>query len=120
MAKPQHFMIVWKTTDSKYQFVEGSDIASACNNAGIGGGAISAIDYHANITKFVNSKAMQKALLEAQAFPDGYFWKRETCAKLEHLGVGDVLIKIEKDGMGTGWKIGPAGIALLNHFCKEN
>ena len=92
----------------------------ACNNAGIGHGAISAIDYHAEVTTFVNSKAMQKALREVADYGEhGYYWKRETCAKLAKLGCKDVLLD-HKDSQGnTGWKIGPAGIALLNKFCKE-
>lgn len=125
MAKPRHFMIVWKTTQQKYQFVKGTDIADACNNAGIGHGALSAIDYHADITIFANSKTMQKALREVADYGEhGYFWKRETCAKLARLGCKDVLVEIEGNkevpgGSIKGWKIGPAGIALLNHFCKD-
>jgi hypothetical protein len=125
MAKPRHFMIVWRTTNSKYEFYQGTDIADACNNAGIGHGALSAIDYHADITTFVNSKTMQKALREVADYGEhGYFWKRETCAKLARLGCKDVLIEIEGNkavpgGSLKGWKIGPAGIALLNHFCKD-
>ena len=120
MAKIKHYMIVWRTENSKYQFVTGTDVADGCNNAGIGHGAISAIDYHAEVTTFVNSKAMQKALREVADYGEhGYYWKRETCAKLAKLGCKDVLLD-HKDSQGnTGWKIGPAGIALLNKFCKE-
>lgn len=122
MAKIKHFMIVWRTTNSKYEFYKGTDIADACNNAGIGHGAISAIDYHAEVTAFVNSKAMQKTLREVADFGEhGYYWKQETCAKLAKLGCNDVLVEYSVTPQSTkGWKIGPAGIALLNHFCKEN
>jgi hypothetical protein len=125
VAKIKHFMVVWKTITSKYEFYKGTDIADACNNAGIGHGAIGAIDYHADITAFVNSKTMQKALREVADYGEhGYFWKRETCAKLARLGANDVLIEIPGDkavpgGSVKGWKVGPAGIALLNKFCKE-
>ena len=119
MARDKHFMIVWKTENSKYEFYKGTDIADACNNAGIGHGAISAIEYHAEVTAFVNSKAMQKTLREVADYGEhGYFWKRETCAKLAKLGANDVLV-VHKDPQNiVGWKIGPAGIALLNKFCK--
>jgi hypothetical protein len=119
-TKTKHFMIVWRTTTSKYQFVSGPTVEDACNQAGIGGGAVGAIDYYSDITAFVNSAAMQKALREVVGYGEhGYYWKRETCAKLARLGCKDVLVDHVDAHGDKGWKIGPAGVAMLDHYCKE-
>lgn len=43
--EPKEFTLFWRTGDS--QIVKGGTISEACNNAGIGGGAIRALDFHA-------------------------------------------------------------------------
>lgn len=49
-ATPKKFRIFWTTKDKEgnqeYTDVEGLDIVDACRRAGIGGGAVSAIDYY--------------------------------------------------------------------------
>jgi len=43
--KLKEFTLFWLTGDS--QIVTGTDIADAMNNAGIGNGALRALDFHA-------------------------------------------------------------------------
>lgn len=46
--KTKRFLLFWRS-DVKAQLVEGSNIADACNNAGIGAGALPALDWHAEL-----------------------------------------------------------------------
>ena len=45
--KPKKFRLHWKTGNP--QIVTGHSIEEACNNAGIGGGAIAALDYYEEV-----------------------------------------------------------------------
>lgn len=45
--KIQKFTLFWLTGNS--EIVEGIDIANAMNNAGIGNGALRALDFHAKV-----------------------------------------------------------------------
>ncbi len=83
--KVNTYLIVWRITSSKYQIVTGPDKASAFNNAGIGGGALGAVDYVCDVTKFFNSKVMQKALVEVKEYVAPFYWKRETIAQIRKM-----------------------------------
>ena len=122
MAKDKTFLLIWRTTTSKYQIVTGRDIAEACNNAGIGGGAIRALDYYADISKIPNGKSLQKVMREIKEYEHhGYYWKRETCAKIAKL-CDAILAECQHPGLTTpykGWKPGPAFDIVYTKFCKE-
>jgi len=116
MAKKKIFLLTWKTTTSKYQIVKGDDIADACNNAGIGHGAITALDLYVDVTVFFRGGTLLKCLKYISEWDEkgGYWWRRETCVKLERQFLVDGFFKPEDTGKTyKGWKINDAGRYLL-------
>lgn len=110
--KSRYFLLVWKTTDRKYQLVTGPDIADACNNAGIGAGALPALDFYSDVTTLVTGTAPRATLFAVASWGDTtYLWKRESCAKLARQGCGHILA--EKDG---GWVVAPGGLYLIERL----
>jgi hypothetical protein len=77
--KTKTFILFWKTWD-RWQIVRGVDIAGAANNAGIGGGAIGALDYYQDITAFANSKTMRNLFRDIDKHHT-YWWRPKHVAK---------------------------------------
>ncbi len=118
------FILFWKTKD-RWQIVRGTDIADAVNNAGYGGGAMGALDYYQDITRFAKSKTCRRLFQEINSYGDfGYWWRREHVAKARSY------FKIKDDQpfqnvvqstrpREEGVKLTPFGLFLLNNLFKE-
>lgn len=111
------YALVWKTSVGMHEVVRGPDPAAAMTSAGYGGGALGALDYYVDLGPLQRSKTMKKCILEVADYGDhGYFWKRETCAKLEQLHLVEKFIK---HGY-PGWKISSLGILVIKELKLEN
>lgn len=124
--KSKTFLLIWRTSTSKYQIVEGPTIEDACNNAGIGRGALPALDYYADITPIANGRRLKQVMRDVQNFAESdsaYYWSRENCAKIQKL-CSDLLTTVQNPHGGerpaTGWKPGPAFQVVYEKFCKED
>lgn len=121
-AAQKVFLLTWKTNTSKYQIVRGPAIADACNNAGIGRGALPALDLYVDVTAFFK-KGMPFKVLKIvhewakdvnDPYASIYWWKREACAKLEAMFLLDAhYAKDDTAKAYKGWKINDAGRYLL-------
>lgn len=126
MPKPatKTFILFWKTKD-RWQIVRGTDIADAFNNAGYGGGAMGALDYYQDVTRFAKSKTARRLFQEIYTYSDhGYWWRREHVAKARsHFTIKDdqPFEDITSPGRPRekGVKLTPFGVFLLNNLFKE-
>ena len=114
---PNVYVLVWKTDTNKFEIIRGPDPAAAMTLAGYGGGALGALDYYVDLGPLLRSRAMKKCIREVADYGDhGYFWKRETCAKLERLHLLEKFTKISL----TGWKLSPLGAAMIKELKLES
>lgn len=123
MAK-KIFLLIWKTSTNKYQIAKGDDIAEACNNSGVGRGALPALNVYIDVTGIFKKGSAFKTLRivrEWQKDAPGaiYFWKREGCAKLESMFLLDPAYKPDDTSKSyKGWMINDAGKFLLEQVEK--
>jgi hypothetical protein len=108
--KTKTFILFWKTKD-RWEIVRGPDIASAANNAGIGGGALGAMDYYQEITEFANSKTMRNLFRDIAKYHT-YWWRQK------HVVRAKSFFQVEEDQPFTDIKItsrpGVTGVELTD------